>query len=691
VTTLPATCNGGTIGVATDKVVVVSAGVGTEYTCTAPNTWTASGNVNTGANNTFTGTNVFSGASSSSFGYDITVDGVPVTHGTTVPTVSATTALNAMIANRCPVLGTGAGCQINFPPNTNILLTAAAGAQSAIPILRDGVRFNCAGGHAPQYTSTFGTASCNIVIGTAGIYAFSVGQLGLVPLETTPSAGPLFEGFEFYDNTTLHNAGGGITVADTNKVRGSGMALVNGFRQPAVNAPSAPTCSIVAGGSLASGDQVNVELEAVTTSGSSLPSAPTNCGTTSGGNQSVSITIPAPSGVIIGYEALCQVVGVNAQVFTCSPNPTYTINGDGSQTINWQTTSPLVVSAPAQIGTRVAMNIDDSKTGGFHFAGSIGFPGTPVKAGFSNGIYFEEISCQLVQGCVVAGIGSATVTFDNLEVDACDVVLATGLCGGSTSPANGTTIFATPGAVIGTSDLRLKNVHGTGFNDTNLNSSSGCLIGLRGFNNQILGGTIQSGGASIESGICMVSATNSAVLGIIVSNYQNCFTADSNSKQNYTLWVDNGTCGTSPAFTDSGGVANGNQWINGGKGWTFGKSFFLNMSNTVISGTFPSIAAGGCGGSGAALSGTPSGTMSFAINTGTGPGTTCTVTMPATGSGWICSAYDATIRTTTDGSWDVKPDPTSTSSSLVLKFFASSGSPTAPPASNVIRISCMGY
>ena len=211
------------------------------------------------------------------------------------------------------------------------------------------------------------------------------------------------------------------------------------------------------------------------------------------------------------------------------------------------------------------MTVDASHSGGFAFWGSIGFPGSPVKAGFSNGEYFENVSCLLVQGCITAGIGSATVSFLNAEVDACDVdFLLPGLCGGSTSPANGTTIFATPGAVFGSSDLRLYNVHGTGFTDSSLNSSSGCLVTLTGFNNQIIGGTLQSGSISLESGVCLVSATNTEINGLLVSNYLNCFTADAASKQNYTMWVDNGTCGnagTPPVFTDNGGVANGNQWI----------------------------------------------------------------------------------------------------------------------------------
>jgi hypothetical protein len=43
VTSLPATCKGGTAGISTDTVVLVSGGVGQQYTCSAPNTWTATG------------------------------------------------------------------------------------------------------------------------------------------------------------------------------------------------------------------------------------------------------------------------------------------------------------------------------------------------------------------------------------------------------------------------------------------------------------------------------------------------------------------------------------------------------------------------------------------------------------------------------------------------------------------------
>src|SRR6266446_8062574 len=39
VTSLPGTCNGGTAGVSTDKVVLITAGAGVEYTCIAPNVW----------------------------------------------------------------------------------------------------------------------------------------------------------------------------------------------------------------------------------------------------------------------------------------------------------------------------------------------------------------------------------------------------------------------------------------------------------------------------------------------------------------------------------------------------------------------------------------------------------------------------------------------------------------------------
>lgn len=41
VTSLPATCNGGTPGVSSDEVILITVGVGASYLCTAPNTWTA--------------------------------------------------------------------------------------------------------------------------------------------------------------------------------------------------------------------------------------------------------------------------------------------------------------------------------------------------------------------------------------------------------------------------------------------------------------------------------------------------------------------------------------------------------------------------------------------------------------------------------------------------------------------------
>jgi hypothetical protein len=624
-------------------------------------------------------------SSSPSTGFDIKGDGVPFTSGTTTPTVSATTALNAMLAARCPAPGTGAGCLINVPANTNILLTAPAGTQAAIPIPYDGAKFRCMAGHAPQYTAAANAASCKIYIGTAGLYAFSTGQLGLTPLETVPSVGPSFEGFEFYDSTPLHNAGGALIVMDTNKTIGRDLAIVNGFRGPAVNPPAVTTCTQSNSGGTLTGS-FSVKLRAWTTGGASLTSAAATCsGTAPAGSGSISAVIPSAVAPVIGFEALCSTDTIN--YFTCSPIPTYSLNGDGSQNIILQTASPLVVSAPASIGTRKPVPIDLSHSTGFVFMGSQGWAG---KQGFSNGQYFENVSCTLVQGCMTADIGSATVTFTNLEVDACDVAIATGLCAGSATPANGTTIFATPGAVIGTSDLRLNNVHGTGFSDASLNSSSGCMVALTGFNNQIMGGTLQSGGVSIENGVCEYTSTNADISGLIVSNYNNCFTADAGSKNNYAMYVTNGTCNNE--VVDAVSPANGNQWINGGRQWTVGKSWAFNMANLVWSGVFPSIAAGGCGGSAAALNGTPSGTIAFGINTGTTPGTTCTITMPtSTGSAWACNAYDSTVRNTADGSWDVKPDPSSTTSSLVLKFFAQGGTPTAPPANNVVRIQCAAY
>jgi len=116
----------------------------------------------------------------------------------------------------------------------------------------------------------------------------------------------------------------------------------------------------------------------------------------------------------------------------------------------------------------------------------------------------------------------------------------------------------------------------------------------------------------------------------------------------------------------------------------------IAFSNVLISNASPSISGAACGGTGAALSGTPNGTASFAINVGSTPGISCTITMPAsTGTGWNCSAFDRTSPTI-GGGYNVKETADSTTS-VVLTFYNTAGTATSPTASDVVRLQCGAY
>lgn len=89
--------------------------------------------------------------------------------------------------------------------------------------------------------------------------------------------------------------------------------------------------------------------------------------------------------------------------------------------------------------------------------------------------------------------------------------------------------------------------------------------------------------------------------------------------------------------------------------WTgFVASPTLKFSTSLVNGasghllestTAPSIVAGGCGGAAAAIT-VNNGTFAFTVNVGTGNSGTCTVTMPAAPTNWVCGATDITTTST---------------------------------------------
>ena len=481
------------------------------------------------------------------------------TTGNTAPTLDATLVFNNMIAAVCPTVANGGGCQIDLPPNSHILLkpnSGTAGPEVAVPLYNyNGLKLVCQQGHGPIYSANRANAGCTIEVGTPGAYAFSCGQFG-----TTQTAGAELVNVTFIDATTNKNAAGGFMAQDCNNPTLWSPGAYGGFRQTVTTVPSAPTCSVsTTGGTIATGQAIIVELEAWTNSGPTTPSAPTTCAgsPTTTSTSSISITIPNGALPIIGYEALCK-IGAGAYQ-ACSALPTYSLNGDGSENmILPNNTTATVTSTPA--GARSVQAIQHSQSAIFVGYGSQGWL---ANTGYTNGMKIFNGNCYLVETCVIAGLNAATLTVADTEVSSCDAQVSNGTCN---APANGTTVLATPGTIIGVTGLRLYGVHGSGFIGTS--ASAGNLIALTGFNNVIMGGTIQSNtGTSQETGISLINATKTEISGIVVANYNVGFAADVNSKGNFTQFADNGTNTTTISDSDTTGS---NSWLRNGVNFDFG-------------------------------------------------------------------------------------------------------------------------
>jgi hypothetical protein len=450
--------------------------------------------------------------------------------------VDVTAAFNAMITANCATNG----CDIALGPGYYALQpTTGQGTQIAIPLNYNGIKMHCAGGPGPQYSANYQQGSCVFYILTPGLYALGCGEYGN---STIPSAGPHLENITFADATTKHNAGGGFYSADCNGPTLMNPVLLTGFRQTAIPPPSAPTCGLSGGGTITA-STFTVELAAWTTAGESLPGAA--CSSVAPSSQAVTYTVPTPVFPIIAYAAYCSVNG--SAYYRCSPFASYVTNADGSLTLTPGNTANGTVTtdnhATAHWGA-APLKVDASKSGGMSFWGSDAWAG---HQGYSNEPRIYNPKCTYVQGCVTAGIDSADVQVYGAEGSSCDVLVSTGGCD---APANGTTILATPGTFTGFGALRLFGLHGSGFASTT--ASAGNLVTLTGFNNQMSLGVIQSVTGSTETGVALVSSTKAMIEGLVVANYLNCFTADAGSTRNNVRYASNGTCQTTPAFTDLG-------------------------------------------------------------------------------------------------------------------------------------------
>ena len=111
-------------------------------------------------------------------------------------------------------------------------------------------------------------------------------------------------------------------------------------------------------------------------------------------------------------------------------------------------------------------------------------------------------------------------------------------------------------------------------------------------------------------------------------------------------------------------------------------------SHVWISNTAPTVSAAGCGGSAASIT-SNNGTAAFKVNVGTSNTGTCTITMPATTTDWVCSATDITRTTTTVSTTKSVPGGTPTTQITLQNYTDVSGT-AAWTDSDVIAVSCMG-
>lgn len=158
-----------------------------------------------------------------------------------------------------------------------------------------------------------------------------------------------------------------------------------------------------------------------------------------------------------------------------------------------------------------------------------------------------------------------------------------------------------------------------------------------------------------------------------------------NNDGSYTMAHFDGTNSTTLTFlaVTNGGLKTGADIETTG--------YRMNHDNTpgtlLISSTSPSIAANGCGGS-AASEVSANGTGAFVIGVGTSNTGTCTVTMPAATTNWICSATDITTTSTLVAITKVVPGGTPTTQ-ITLQNYTDIMGTHAWVDNDHIAINCM--
>lgn len=150
----------------------------------------------------------------------------------------------------------------------------------------------------------------------------------------------------------------------------------------------------------------------------------------------------------------------------------------------------------------------------------------------------------------------------------------------------------------------------------------------------------------------------------------------------------NGSTSGKATFTTN--ATGGSTTLNGtlvATGLSATSLFTLNGRNIIAAAT-PTIATGGCGGSGASIV-NAAGTASFNINVGTGPTSPgCTITLGAATNEWNCSVNDPT---TISATVLYQKQTAYGSTTATFQTFTSAGAAGAPNASDIYHVTCMAH
>lgn len=204
--------------------------------------------------------------------------------------------------------------------------------------------------------------------------------------------------------------------------------------------------------------------------------------------------------------------------------------------------------------------------------------------------------------------------------------------------------------------------------------------------------TLSCDGAVTTNTSGVISAAGEAITP--ASDTATVFTVKNNTGTTTVLAVDtrsggNGLVVTAPSGGGFAGVFGGGAvtfaGVRNAGNYSLGSS---GQGTLFISPTSPSIAAAGCGGSAATIS-TKNGTAAFKVGVGTSNTGTCTVTMPAATTDWICSATDITTTSTTVSQTKSKPGGTPTTQITLQNYTDVSGT-AAWVDNDVLAVSCWG-